>query len=320
MSNGTTELYDLEASKMQKSMPVNGECSVVYELIGSYVTEETSKYTGKTTETTNAYYYAIPMLGDEDYCMLLKTSANSAMTAYADKAVEVYWDDDATWDDVFAHSFKVDGILTTNDPEIAGFYNEWVDSWAESEEDREGFTLAPYTLDCTRTVSARLKAFWAGIVLLVAFIGAAVFAIFTYVSKRRQRLSMPAYDSVPTTTTYGNNYSNLSGQSSNMYDPTTTFSSGSSERTSNNFQTQGSTVTTNSAQGAGSDFYGQQNGFIPQSGQSSNGYNSYTPYQQGGYNNQNGFQTQGGQSSNSYDSYPSQNNSDYGNDNSYNRF
>ena len=98
MSSGTTDLYSLEPNKMSKNMAVNGECSMVYDCIASYVTEETSRYTGRTTETTNAYYYVIPL--DEEYCMLLKTSARSGMTDQADNLVDLFWDDNTTLDDL----------------------------------------------------------------------------------------------------------------------------------------------------------------------------------------------------------------------------
>lgn len=337
MSNGTTELYSLEASAMQKNMPVNGECYVVYELIASSVTEETSKYTGKTTETTNAYYYAIPM-GDDDHCMLLKTKANSEMTSSADLELDLFWDDNSTIDDLFDHAFKVDGILVNNDPEIVGFYDEWV---AEFEDD-EGMTLAPYTLDCTKTVSTRIKEFWAGSVLLVALLGVVVFLIFSYFSKKHQPSSVPVYS--PSSPTYGNDYTNLSNQTTNRYDPTTTFSSNSLSGVSNNFQAQGSPVNTESAYGQNSsgDFFGQQSsldtyvrqsGFAAQNGSTSNGYDTYSSYQsQGGYTQQNGFRAQsgsaypGGDEQGYSDSYPSQNGfgnnygSGYGNDDYDSRF
>ena len=331
MSNGTTELYSLEVSKMQKSMPINGECYMVYDILASSVTEETSKYTGRTKETTNAYYYIIP-LSDEEYCMLLKTSANSDMTRSADVSVDLFWEEDSTIEDLIAHSFKVDGILTKNDSEIVGFYNEWVSQVADGDE---GLKLAPYTLDCTKPVTSRIKEFWAGSVLLIALVGSGIFLIARYFSGRRQtQSSVPVYSpSAPVS--YGNDYSNLSGQSQNRYDPTETFTSNSSSGASDNFQSQGGSANSFTyGQQSSSNSYGSQNDFVVQGSRNygSYGSGSYNSYQsQGSFTQQNPFTAQSGTGTvtndeqDPNDSYTSQNGYDsgfgnsYGNDD-YNRF
>ena len=83
-------------SDVIKGRAVKGECYVTYGLIGEGYTEETNKYTGKTTTTTNYYYWIIDC-GDND-TMILKTRANSSESSMLEKMEDAFYDS-ADWEE-----------------------------------------------------------------------------------------------------------------------------------------------------------------------------------------------------------------------------
>lgn len=293
MANGTCDYYTMTNKDLKKNLPVNGTCYVVIDCIATYVTEETNKTTGKTTEKDSAYYYIVPL--DEEYLMLVKTSANSQLTYDFDCLVDAFWDEeDSPYYYMMDTGTKLDGILVKNDSDVVSYYNEWCDEMEVSDQD--GYALAAYTLDCTQSVSGRIKQFWIGSIMLLFLLGIVTILVVSYFKKKKTvSYSTSSYGSV----SYGNNYSGInSSQSSGAYDPTSTYSSSNSAIPHSNFQSQGVQNTNSygiSNYGSTGSSYGQ---FQSQGGQNSNNYGTSNYGSTGSSYGQ--FQSQGGQSSNNY--------------------
>ena len=294
MANGTCDYYTMTHSDLQKNLPVNGTCYVVYDCIATYVTSETNKTTGKTTETDSAYYYVVPL--DEEYFMLVKTRANSQLTEDFDRLVDAFWyEDESPYYDMLDTGAKLDGILVKNDSKVVNYYNEWIE---EMELKDESYLLSDYTLDCTKTVAARIKEFWVGMVLLLAFLGTVTAFVVSYFKKKRVSNYSPSAASY-SSPTYGS-------QPFGMYDPTATFGSTHSTAPQSNFQSHGVQSSTD---------YGTSNyGSTTDStyGQGTAGYSTSSSTPSGSSYGQ--FQSQGGQGTTGYgtSSYSTPSSSSYG--------
>ena len=236
-------LEDITTEQVRKGRAVQGDCYLVYDLIGYGYTEETNKYTGNTTTTTDNYYWLVDCGND---VMLVKTRANDDLSDRMQMLVDSYWDSE-TWEDYaasFSGAASLDGVFIGNDREIVGFYNEWM-SYMEEEDSWKKVNLAPCTLDCTKTYARRLGEFWLGTIMLIVGIigGIAAAVIFAKTSKKSTALQ----DSV------GMNYGNISGGSYDTYNSTAnagTFHTA--------YGTQGAAQQPYGTQGASQQTYGTQ--------------------------------------------------------------
>ena len=273
-------LEDITTEQVRKGRAVQGDCYLVYDLIGYGYTEETNKYTGNTTTTTDNYYWLVDCGND---VMLVKTRANDDLSDRMQMLVDSYWDSE-TWEDYaasFSGAASLDGVFIGNDREIVGFYNEWM-SYMEEEDSWKKVNLAPCTLDCTKTYARRLGEFWLGTIMLIVGIigGIAAAVIFAKTSKKSTALQ----DSV------GMNYGNISGGSYDTYNSTanagtfhTAYGTGGStfqpQSGSASYGTNGSTFQSQS----GSAGYGTSSStFQSQSGSAGYGTNGSTFQSQSG--------------------------------------
>ena len=293
-------------SDVIKGRAVKGECYVTYGLIGEGYTEETNKYTGKTTTTTNYYYWIIDC-GDND-TMILKTRANSSESSMLEKMEDAFYDS-ADWEEyagMLPGSVDLNGVFITNDSEVVGFYEEWYDYVSESPQWKD-VKLAPYTLDCTQTYETRVMKFYGGAATGIVGLVVIILIAAAYFKKSRT----PA---VPLTASQAAGYGNMNGGSLDAYGQQTgspeTFNSAYGSRgAASNFQTQGGSYGTTGYQSqGGSTGYQSQNGSYGTTGyqsqgssygttgyQSQNGSYGTTGYQsQGGSYGTTGYQSQGG--------------------------
>ena len=256
MSYGTCDYLTMTDSDLQKNRPIEG--TIFYaELIAEGYTETTNKNTGKVESTTvNEEYYCVPM-GAEGYetgetYIIVKAKVGSHFNAELESLVNL-WENEVYDNDRLLNGVDFDGVLIDNEEEVVEFFEELCEESGETN-----IALAKYTIDCTKSVSARIKDFWAGTALLALLIAMSALFIFNAVKKKKapQRSTVSAgygsnyYDP---TSTYGssnsmtpqNNFQSQSVQSSNNYDPTAVYGSSNSAASQSNFQSQ-SGQTTNS--------------------------------------------------------------------------
>ena len=190
--NFDTLTYD----DVSKGRAVQGECYIVYDIISYGYTEETNKYTGKTTTTTNDYFWVVDC-GEEDL-LLVRTSANDVLSDNMQSLVDVYWDSE-TLEDFKANypgPVRLDGFFVNNDHEVVDFYSEWATQIKAADSSFQGARLAPYTLDCVRSYEDELKFFYAGSAMLVVTIVVGA-AFLVYYRKKSRESSAAQFAGTP---------------------------------------------------------------------------------------------------------------------------
>ena len=168
-------LEEVTYEQVQKGRAVQGECYVVYDMIGYEYTEETDKYTKNTSTTTNFYYWLVDC-GDD--LMLVKTRARDAVSDTMQDMVDTYWDSE-TWDDYiknFTGAAELDGVFIKNDDDMVSYAQSWLLDMEEADSSWKELRLTPYTLDCTESYANRIRDFYIGSAMLVVAVIAAIIA------------------------------------------------------------------------------------------------------------------------------------------------
>ena len=277
-------------SDVSKGRAVSGECIIVYDLIGYGYTEETNKYTNSTNTTTDTYYWLVDC-GEQDV-MLVKTKASDSISDTMDDIVELYWES-GTWEDFAANhtgAAVIDGVFINNDSQIVSFYNDWIDEMQATSDDWKNVKLAPFTLDCTNSLSTRIMLFYLGIGLLalLLIISAAAIAFIVKGVKGGPVQQSAGYS--------GANYGAMNGGSPDIYGAQGSTSYGPQS----GFQAQSNTA------------YGSQGGFQAQSNTAYGSQGSVQAQSNTAYGSQGGFQAQSNTAYGSQGGFQEQNNTAYG--------
>ncbi len=292
--------YDaLQLTDVEKGIAVQGECAIVYDLIGYGYTETTSRYTGRKSTTTDNYYWLVNC-DDDDGLMLVKTRANDSISDSMSDMVEALWSAESLeeYADMIGIPVELDGVFIKNDPEIVQFYNEWIQEMSADDPEWADCTLAPYTLDCTMPFAGRMRGFRIGVIMIVITIGAAAAGIVLFVKKSRGGAAspQPAYAGVPSGGPLVGDTGSVTayGTTGGAYE---TFNSSMTAGKSESFQSQGRTSQTSGSTG----------------GTPVNSYGTYASQNNSGTNYGSTQSTSsgstGGYGTSSYGIYASQNNS-----------
>ena len=304
LKNGPIDLNELTFTDVKPDIAVQGDCYYVYDLVGVNYTEGAENYANIDTSTDNYYYWFVDC-GD-NALMLVRTDASGALPAYMEDIVNAYWDAETPED--FEANYPgtayLDGVFIRNEPEIVGFYNEWIGEMSESDDSWKDLMLAPFTLDCSWTYQEHLRQFYWGVAMLAVTV-VVIPLLIVFIIKRDKK---KAAASVPVGygSSYNGSYSPYNGIANENYQR---------QNLSQGYDTYGS--------------YNRSSGGNNQTFQTQ-GYKSYDPYdtyrsqantsgdsfqaqgRQGGYNTQNNFQPQNSNSGYRDNAYGNYKNNDNG--------
>ncbi len=297
IATGQKESYNtITAEQMKSKLPVEGNLYLVYGLVADGYTENVDD-SGNKTISNKEYYYAVPF--DDDSVMIILTRQESKIDKQIDALYEASYGDGN--DPLLMTGVKISGILRPTELDVIKYTKE-----AFQEVGIDDVRVEPYTLDCKRSLGEYVACFWAGVALLVTFIGAVIFFFVKIRSTNRANSFAAASSAVRPGSigTYSPNLTYSSSGSSNRYDPDRPFSS--ADRSPQNENTSSAQTYIPQYQqsapansGYGSSFQSQQRS------QSSGGYGST-------FRSQQSTQSSSGYGSTFQSQQRSQSNSGYG--------
>ncbi len=219
VSGGTKSYNYIEAIEMRRDLPINGNLYGVYGVVATSYTENTNNY-GKKSISNKQVYYAVPF--DDDSVILLITKEDSAFDKQIDELYEASYGDGT--DAILERGVPLSGVLRSAESEAINYTKE-----AFREIDITDVEVQPYAIDCTKSIRVYIIEFWLGVILLIGFIGTAIFILKKTTSVRRAD-RRAAVSAMPSSSTSGYNpnrtYSQESGYgSTGRYDPDVPFTS-----------------------------------------------------------------------------------------------
>ena len=218
IATGQKESYNtITAEQMKNKLPVEGNLYLVYGLVADGYTENVDD-SGNKTISNKEYYYAVPF--DDDSVMIILTRQESKIDKQIDALYEASYGDGN--DPLLMTGVQISGILRPTELDVIKYTKE-----AFQEAGINNIRVEPYTLDCKKSLNEYVKLFWAGVALLVTFIGAVIFFIVKVRATNRANSFAAASSSVRPDSigTYSPNLTYSSSGSSNRYDPDRPFSS-----------------------------------------------------------------------------------------------
>lgn len=306
------DIDQMEMTDMYKGRAVHGELVDVIDCLASSVTTTTNQSGKMTNKYTDSYYWIV--LIDTNTLMIVQApeSNYSTMEYNADlfwKSLEPetdsdkssmahsgsmgYYDENGRWvethKDGNPYKISVDGVLVSNDKEIVQFYEKWLRDTGFKEAGLE-LTLAPYTLDMTKSYDSRIKNFWTGMLLLLLTLGIVAISVITVIKKKQkeeEQTVLAANDVARkrnSYSTYGDIYRSPSGISGGG-NATGSFQSqrksssyGTADSTSQlqgSYTSYGSSGGTSQSQNGGLGYSNFDSTYKPQNSASGSGYTDY---------------------------------------------
>ena len=231
LTHSAIDVNDMTIADMYNGRTVKGEMVDIVDCLASSVTTETNKSGKITSKYTDSYYWVAIL----DTNTLMIVHAPDSVHGTMDYNAELFWkslEPETDSDDMSMYSsgssgyydkdgnmvethrdgepyiISVDATLTKNDKEVVALYEKWLRDTGLNEADFE-VTLAPYTLDMTKSYSSSVKAFGIGMLLLAVAITAAWMFVVTLIEdkkKKEQRAAASANAASSSYDTYGDTY------------------------------------------------------------------------------------------------------------------
>ena len=212
ISEGIADYNVITESQLKNKLPVQGTVYTVYDCIAVAYDSDS----GDDEE----FYYLIEFDEDKDLYMILETKAGSEIDDDIDALCDAYIFGDN--DTLLESGVSVDGVLVENDSGVVGKFNEWKEDMLDYGEDSSSYSLVPYTLDCSYTVSSFHNEFiGSAAVLAIALIIMIAGIVLTVKGRKRNRIAANAGGAYIPQQSFGqpNNFGvqNPYNQQPNMY-------------------------------------------------------------------------------------------------------
>ena len=305
LTHSAIDVNDMTIADMYNGRTVKGEIVDIVDCLASSVTTETNKSGKITSKYTDSYYWVAIL----DTNTLMIVHAPDSVHGTMDYNAELFWkslEPETDSDDMSMYSsgssgyydkdgnmvethrdgepyiISVDATLTKNDKEVVALYEKWLRDTGLNEADFE-VTLAPYTLDMTKSYSSSVKAFGIGMLLLAVAITATWMFVVTLIKdkkKKEQRAAASVNAASGSYDTYGDTYRSQNSTASQPFQ----------SQNNNNFQSQqisaygslDSTYQSQNNRGYGNTKVTYQS---QRSAYNSNPGNTYQSQNSGGYGN-----------------------------------